>query len=225
MSVYNKISQKGFSLVELLVVVAIIGVLAGVGTVGYDRYVENTKRKVLEQNYEKIFRFMETEFTIVANNLGSAVDEYDRNNNATGQKINQNTTCIEFLNSMKKFILKDQTQFRNPYRLDKTSISVDNAGWSTHEPGMISFFCYKSTGGYGSGGGCPIANAAFRVIVYFDPKGVNGVTPQQKHKLIGTRNTNTAAAQLECGWTQAEHGDWNTGSDAIDSDAAYTPGS
>ena len=30
--------QKGFSLVELLVVVAIIGVLAGVGIVGYDRY-------------------------------------------------------------------------------------------------------------------------------------------------------------------------------------------
>jgi len=29
--------QKGFSLVELLVVVAIIGVLAGVGIVGYDR--------------------------------------------------------------------------------------------------------------------------------------------------------------------------------------------
>ena len=75
-------SQKGFSLVELLVVVAIIGVLAGVGVVGYDRYVENTKRKVLEQNYEKIVRFMETEFTIVANNLGSAVDEYDRDNMA-----------------------------------------------------------------------------------------------------------------------------------------------
>ena len=95
-SVYSKMNQKGFSLVELLVVVAIIGVLAGVGTVGYDRYVENTKRKVLEQNYEKIVRFMETEFTIVADNLGSAVDEYDRTNAATGQKININTTCIEF---------------------------------------------------------------------------------------------------------------------------------
>ena len=38
--------NKGFSLVELLVVVAIIGVLAGVGVVGYDRYVENTRVKV-----------------------------------------------------------------------------------------------------------------------------------------------------------------------------------
>ena len=40
-------NQKGFSLVELLVVVAIIGVLASVGVVGYDRYVENTKKKDL----------------------------------------------------------------------------------------------------------------------------------------------------------------------------------
>lgn len=218
-------NQKGFSLVELLVVVAIIGVLAGVGIVGYDRYVENTKRKVLDQNYEKIFRFMETEFTIVANNLGSAVDEYDVSNNATGQKINADTTCLEFLNSMKKFLLKDTDAFKNPYRTDKTSISVDNAGWSTHSPGQISFFCYKSSGGYGSGGGCPIARAAFRVIVYYDPKGTMGISPQQRHKLIGTRVNNVAAAQADCGWNQTDHGNWHTGSDAIDTDAAYTPGS
>jgi len=31
--------QKGFSLVELLVVVAIIGVLAGIGIVGYNSYI------------------------------------------------------------------------------------------------------------------------------------------------------------------------------------------
>lgn len=218
-------NQKGFSLVELLVVVAIIGVLASVGVVGYDRYVENTKRKVLDQNYEKIFRFMETEFTIVANNLGSAVDEYNVSNTATGQKINADTTCLEFLNSMKKFLLKDTDAFKNPYRTDKTSISVDNAGWSTHSPGQISFFCYKSSGGYGSGGGCPIARAAFRVIVYYDPKGTMGITPQQRHKLIGTRVNNVAAAQADCGWNQTDHGNWHTGSDAIDTDAAYTPGS
>ncbi len=38
-------NNKGFSLVELLVVVAIIGVLASVGVVGFDQYVESTKKK------------------------------------------------------------------------------------------------------------------------------------------------------------------------------------
>ena len=42
--------QKGFSLVELLVVVAIIGVLAGVGVVGYQQYTESTKMRVFIQN-------------------------------------------------------------------------------------------------------------------------------------------------------------------------------
>jgi prepilin-type N-terminal cleavage/methylation domain-containing protein len=222
----KKMPQKGFSLVELLVVVAIIGVLAGVGVVGYDRYVENTKRKVLDQNYEKILRMMETEDLIVKNDLGSAVDEYDKDGNATGNKITGDTTCIEFLVSMKKHLLKDNTAFRNPYRTDKTSITVDNRPWNTHEPGMISFFCYRASGGYGSGGGCPMLEARFRVIVYYDPKGVSGITPRQSHKGVGGKYTqNVATAKTECGWDQDTHGDWNTGTDNIDTDAAYTPGS
>ena len=44
------ILQKGFSLVELLVVVAIIGVLAGIGIVGYNSYIEYAVDKVNEAN-------------------------------------------------------------------------------------------------------------------------------------------------------------------------------
>lgn len=44
------ITQKGFSLVELLVVVAIIGVLAGIGIVGYNSYIEYAVDKVNEAN-------------------------------------------------------------------------------------------------------------------------------------------------------------------------------
>ena len=73
--------QKGFSLVELLVVVAIIGVLAGVGIVGYDRYVENTRLKLAEQMYNQVIRTIETEVIIATNNLGSTVKERDNNGN------------------------------------------------------------------------------------------------------------------------------------------------
>lgn len=64
--------EKGFSLVELLVVVAIIGVLAGVGIVGYQSYTESAKEKVAEANYNSVVRFVETELTLLNNGVQTA---------------------------------------------------------------------------------------------------------------------------------------------------------
>ena len=58
----TKINHKAFTLIELLIVVAIIGILAGVGIPMYNGYMANAKINAVKQQHAQVVSYLSAEF-------------------------------------------------------------------------------------------------------------------------------------------------------------------
>lgn len=79
----NSKFRTGFSLIELLVVVAIIGILAAVGLFAYNAYISSSRDGVTSNRLETIDRTIDNDLVSIRNNLSarSAAAKDDINNN------------------------------------------------------------------------------------------------------------------------------------------------
>lgn len=128
-----KTKNMGFSLIELLVVVAIIGILASVGVVGYQNYTDNTRSTLTEKYQSDLFSLVAVDIRGLQSGAVTTSNIFI-GGGTTGTRHSLGSTCSSFVNDLGI----SYSDWDNPFNSAQQALVTSGI---TASQGQILVFC------------------------------------------------------------------------------------